>query len=232
MIKAPSDATVKLPGVISQSVSISGTGTSAPDAPRGEGDVATNRPSSDNWSTVSRDLDARVSAMRASDATLYPHLFDTNQAPGQVLTFIKNAESDAREALDAFNNGNFPELSSRLTYIAGAAGQAFPLTTFNEDFGVVVAFIRRATLAADAWAIERSALNVLITVLRELSKRPALDLDEAGAMVDKLRNEGWDGRHAGAEALLAELFPVQTEVHAMPVAGQTMTDVLGLSDGP
>lgn len=216
---------------MSQSISISGVGISAPDPLRVEGDFATNVPSLDDLGTVYRDLDVRSSAMRASDANLYPHLFDTNQAPGQVLAFIKNAEADARQALDAFSDSDFADLSSRLTYVANAMGQAFPLTTFNEDFGIVVAFIRRATLAADASAMERSALNVLVSVLRDLSKRPSLDLDDAGAMVDKLRNEGWEGRHAGAEALLAELFPVQNDVNTAPAADRTVTDVLALLSG-
>lgn len=85
-------------------------------------------------------------------------------------------------------------------------GSAYPLTEFNESLGGVVAFVRRATLAASSAELSRSALNALVYALQSLVSNPMLDLDEASDFVDKLANEGWQGEHKVADELVATLL--------------------------
>lgn len=155
---------------------------------------------------------------------VYPHLFDPQGAAGEALSIVEGALQDARSALKAFGESDLETVASRLMQIAAAMQTAHKLTSFNEDFGAVISFIRRATLGADAAEVTREMLNVLIHVLNSLKKAPAIDLEDAGNLVDRLDDAGWQGEHPGVDALMAVLFPDETAEQAdNAVAAATQT---------
>ncbi|MDR5830110.1 hypothetical protein P9250_19745 [Caballeronia sp. LP006] len=136
---------------------------------------------------------------------VYPHLFDPKETAGQALDLVGGALDDARDALIAFGESDLQAVGSRLAQIAVAMQKAHKLTTFNEDFGAVVSFIRRASLMADPVEVTRPMLNAQVQVLVALKKSPAIDLDDASEMVDRLEDAGWRGEHPAVEAILAAL---------------------------
>ncbi|BCZ78514.1 hypothetical protein PTKU64_21890 [Paraburkholderia terrae] len=153
---------------------------------------------------------------------VYPHLFDPQGASGQALAIVDGALEDARSALKSFGDSDLESVGSRLAQVAAAMQMAHKLTSFNEDFGAVISFIRRATLTADATEVSRAMLNALVSALGSLKKAPALDLEDAGSLVDGLEDSGWRGEHPVVDALMAVLFPDESAelVRAGDVAEQ------------
>ncbi|MDQ3775562.1 MAG: hypothetical protein M3461_15035 [Pseudomonadota bacterium] len=137
---------------------------------------------------------------------IYPHVFDENLSAGQATVHVHNAVRDAQLAVEAFGEPDLQAVATYLGQIAAVMGSAYPLTEFNESLGGVVAFVRRATLAASSAELSRSALNALVYVLQSLVSNPMLDLNEASDLVDKLANEGWQGEHKVADELVAALL--------------------------
>lgn len=154
----------------------------------------------------SEEISAVDEQIAPSIERLYPHFFDGNEAPGKARVFIVNALSDARLALESFGANDFEDVATRLSLIASTMSRAHPLTAFNESLGSVVSYIRRATITMNAGEITRAGLNVLVFVLSELTRNPAIDLEEAVDLVDKLSTEGWQGDHAVVQAMIAALF--------------------------
>ena len=70
----------------------------------------------------------------------------------------------------------------------------------------MIAFVRRAVLAAPITDISRSGLNALQFVLRGISDNPMLDLDDAAEAVDLLEREAWRGDHEVADTIVAALL--------------------------
>lgn len=149
---------------------------------------------------------SNYSSEKSSVIKLYPHLFDEETEAGAVIACMRNALRDAELALDAYDDNDFQELSTRIFQIAAAMKKASPLTTFNESLGAVVSYIRRATLAIDIVDISRSALNALIQALHSIIDNPMLDLDDASDLVDNLSDHHWNGDHQGARRLVAVLL--------------------------
>jgi hypothetical protein len=137
---------------------------------------------------------------------IYPHLLDSELPEGEGLTLVKSALVDAQKALDAFDDPDMPTVLTHLTQIAATMGKAHPLTKFNESFGSVVSYIRRATLLASVDDICRSSLNSLITALQFLVSNPMLGLNEACEVIDNLSFAGWKGEHSVVEELISALF--------------------------
>jgi hypothetical protein len=146
-------------------------------------------------------------AIAPAPEQVYPHLFDPQGASGQALVLVDGALEDARSALKAFGNSDLETVESRLAQIAATMQAAHKLTSFNEDFGAVISFIRRASLTADATEVTRPMLNALVQVLGSLKRAPTIDLEEAGDLADVLEDSGWKGEHPTVDALLAVLFP-------------------------
>lgn len=141
-----------------------------------------------------------------SAARAYPHLYDQAEDAGQAQVLIESAIKDAHAALNAFDDTDFEEVSSRFATIAATLGEAHRHTRFNESFGAVVSYVRRATLTADALQTSREELNTLVMTLASLQRNPAIDMDDAGELVERLSAAGWNGEHAAVEALVAALF--------------------------
>lgn len=137
---------------------------------------------------------------------IYPHIFDEQLPPGQVIVCLNSALNDAQSALDAFGVPDFQTIATRFSQIAVAMAKAHPVTDFNESLGAVVSFIRRAMLYTSPAEVTRSALNSLVKALRSLHLNPMLDLDEASDLVDELINEKWHGEHDTANALITALL--------------------------
>ena len=137
---------------------------------------------------------------------LYPHLFDENLAPGEARMLVISALKDANLALDAFGDGDLAAIESRLALVASTMKRTHHLTSFNESYGSVVSFIRRATLRANPGDVNRSGLNALVQSLDSLSANPSMDLDEAADLIDLLSDEGWKGEHEATSTLLKFLF--------------------------
>ncbi|NMF99690.1 hypothetical protein GPA27_20130 [Aromatoleum toluolicum] len=137
---------------------------------------------------------------------VYPQLFDDEGPAGQARTLIVRALNDARLALDAFGEADLDSIGSRLAAIAALMAEAHRLTYFNESLGAVVSFIRRATLVANSADTSRPALNALMHVLKSLSENPAIDLEDAGELIDILSHEGWCGEHELGAMLIAAVL--------------------------
>jgi len=159
-----------------------------------------------NNTSLSGESTAEAEGIGPPIDRIYPQMFDAEAPAGQSLTFIHNAFNDAQSALEAFSSPDLQTVASRLTQIASTMARIHPLTEFNESFGAVVSFIRRATLIASPLEVSRPGLNSLVQVLRSLYSNPMMDLDEASDLVDELKSSGWHGEHGVAETLIAELL--------------------------
>lgn len=137
---------------------------------------------------------------------LYPHVYDESAESGQALLYVQSALSDVHAALDDYSNADLPAISTRLSQVAAAMNKAHPLTYFNESFGAVISFIRRATLIANSSDVSLPSLNALLSALRALSSNPMLDLDKASEIVEELSLLGWNGEHAVGGEILAALL--------------------------
>ena len=132
----------------------------------------------------------------------YPHLVEAGQP---ALALILRSLNDARLALASYDGGDISGAVSRLSVIAVQCAEAHPLTTFNESFGAVVSYIRRATLIANAEEISRPALNSLVLALKQLTVDPMITLRAAGEIIGILSSEGWQGEYRAVDRLLALL---------------------------
>ncbi len=130
----------------------------------------------------------------------YPHLLEEAQP---ALLLINQCLNDARAALDAYDDADIQSIGSRLTAIAAQCAKAHRLTRFNESFGAVVSFIRRATIAVNAAEVGRPDLNALFQALQRIVAEPMISLVDAAATTDALSNAGWQGEHGAVETLLA-----------------------------
>lgn len=156
--------------------------------------------------TSEEPVDSGEVSVSPPQEQLYPHLFDESLAPGEARMLVTSALRDANLALDAFGDGDLAAIESRLALVASTMKKTHHLTSFNESYGSVVTFIRRATLRANAVDVNRSGLNALVQSLRSLSSNPSMDLDEAADLIDLLSDEGWKGEHEATPALLKVLF--------------------------
>lgn len=159
--------------------------------------------SSPTVSSTTQSADNEVSPLPIN--RIYPHVFDESNLAGQALIYLQSAITDAKEAIDAFGEPDLQEVTTRLTHIAAAMGKAHLLTEFNESFGGVVSYVRRATLLITSEDISRSALNSLLQALMSVAANPMLDLDEATDLIDKLAHDGWKGEHRLANELIMAL---------------------------
>jgi hypothetical protein len=142
----------------------------------------------------------------------YPHLIEEAQP---ALVLIDECLSDAHAALDAYDDADIQTIASRLAAIAAQCAHAHRLTRFNESFGAVISFVRRAALTADFTQVGRAELNALIQALQRVSNEPMIGLVDATIITDALSESGWHGEHNAVEtllALLAERSPADTEV--------------------
>jgi hypothetical protein len=138
---------------------------------------------------------------------LYPHVFDTDMPSARSIASVRTAVSDARSAVDAFDDADLAEVGSRLALIASSMAQAQEAADFNQGFRAVVAYIRRAMLVCGGgYNIGREALHALITVLRQLSDKPVLTLQEGAKLVSELSHVGWRGEHAAASEVINALL--------------------------
>lgn len=159
---------------------------------------------------------------------MYPHLFDQELQAGQALIHIRNAIRYMQATLDAFAEPDLDAAGGSLAQLATALSTAYPLTDFNPSLGGVVAFIRRAVLAASVTDISLSGLNALQFVLRGICDNPLLDLDDAADSIDRLEREGWRGEHEVADKIVAALlgdleFDENEEVQARLFADSAST---------
>jgi hypothetical protein len=149
---------------------------------------------------------------------LYPHLFDESEAGGQARIHIGQALKDAQLALHAFGEADLDTVSTRLTLVAPHMAKAYTHTEFNPSLGAVVSYVRRAVLQASPADVSRSALNALVSVLQSALDDPAIELDEAADLTEKLANEGWNGDHVAVNELIAAMADdpeLEAEVQAL-----------------
>lgn len=161
----------------------------------------TNLKTSDN-----EESDENISGNQSPVDRIYPHIFDEAAETGQAVNYINSALNDAQSALDAFDDTDFQTINTRITQVASAMKQAYPLTLFNESLGIVISYIRRAALAASIDDISYASLNALVHVLQSIAFNPMIDLDDASDLVDKLSDQGWNGEHKTANQLIDTLL--------------------------
>ena len=159
-----------------------------------------------NSTNLNEDTIDTKQDISAPIARIYPHIFDEDAATGKVRSYILKALENAQYALDSYGVPDFESMNTSLMAIAAIMRSAHPLTEFNESFGAVVSFLRRATLSSSSEEVTRSALNSLVSALQSIAANPMIDLDEACDLIDKLSNEGWRGEHGVVEELVAILF--------------------------
>ncbi len=162
-----------------------------------------------NTQIITRDVEVytEIDEEKPSKAErLYPQLLDNDLPEGKALVFIKMALSNAKDALDAFDEPDLNTTMSHLNQIAATMGKTHPLTTFNESLGSVVSYIRRAILLISIDDVTRVTLNSLISALESMTSNPLLRLTEACEIIENLSNNGWKGEHPEAEALISALF--------------------------
>jgi hypothetical protein len=143
-------------------------------------------------------LDDAVVARRA-----YPHIVE---AAEPAIALISRALDDARLALDAFSDNDFNEVANRLSVIAAQCKEAHPLTKFNECFGSIVPYIRRAALVANPDELTRESLNALVQAMSRLVDNSMVSLSEAGKIRGELSESGWNGENRAVERLFALLL--------------------------
>lgn len=152
------------------------------------------------------DKSVRSTESLFSTDRLYPHVFDPTSAAGEALVHVQSAINDAQFALDDYGDADLISVSSRLSQVAASMKKAHTHSDFNECFGAVTSFVRRATLAAVPENITRPALNSMLSGLRQLSSNPLLGLDEATDLIDRLSTEGWNGSHSAVEKIISALL--------------------------
>lgn len=139
--------------------------------------------------------------------SLYPHVFDTDMPSARSIASVRTALIDARSAADAFDDADLAEVGSRLALIASSMAQAQEAADFNQGFRAVVAYIRRAMLVCGGgYNVGREELNALITVIRQLSDKPVLALQEGAKLISELSRVGWRGEHAAASEVINALL--------------------------
>lgn len=137
---------------------------------------------------------------------IYPHMYEAEAQTGVAMSLVGRAKTEAASAVDAYLLGDIQEVSSRLALVATSAAAAHRNTRFNEAFGAVVSFIRRAALAANVAEIELPQLMQLSKALNTLHAEPMLTLDAATDVVESLEQVGWRGQHAAVAELVAALI--------------------------
>lgn len=130
----------------------------------------------------------------------YPHLLE---AAEPALILMRQALQDSRAALACYGNTDFDGVASKLSFIAVLCAQAHKETAFNESFGAVVSYIRRAMIAATPSEIDRDTLNSMVHALSELIENPLISLPAAGDLLDFLSKHGWHGELEAIERLIA-----------------------------
>ncbi|SEI45579.1 hypothetical protein [Frateuria terrea] len=166
----------------------------------------------------------------ASADRLYPQFFDEHTEAGQLQTYIDRARTDARRALESYATADLDTVGSSLATIAALMKEAYKKTTFNEDYGAVVSFIRRAALAATPDELTLPALNSLVSVLASLASNPAVKLSEAVDMTDTLREQGWRGDHEAVNALVKLLMESDDLMAEPEVKEELQSELFGRSD--
>ncbi len=142
---------------------------------------------------------------------LYPQFYDRNVAAGEAVVLVQSAIQDARHLLQDFASADLDGIGSGLATIASLMSKTHKLTSFNEDFGAVVSFIRRATLVASQADVTRESLNALLNALIRLSANPAIDLGEAADTIDHLSAAGWADRDEALTEIINFLFDESDE---------------------
>jgi hypothetical protein len=130
----------------------------------------------------------------------YPHLVEAAQS---AVSLMRHSLDNARLALTSYDDADIDGVASRLSAIAAQCAKAHQSTAFNEAFGAVVSYVRRATLAANAADIARAALNSLVQALNQLTNNPMISLAAAADMLTTLSDDGWEGEHRAVNRLLA-----------------------------
>jgi hypothetical protein len=138
----------------------------------------------------------------------YPHLLEAAQP---AVSLVRRCLEDAHLALESFEESDFAGVATRLSAIAAQCATAHPLTTFNEGFGAVVSFVRRAAISADVAAISRRPLNAMIRALNSVSNDPMMSVGEAADILSALSDSGWTGEYAAVERLMASLLAENVE---------------------
>lgn len=134
----------------------------------------------------------------------YPHLMDG--PAGEACQHVTRALEHARRALEMFGETDLDDINTQFSIIAVTMAKAHQLTQFNDSFGAVLSFIRRATLTASSAEVSRPALNGLVQALHSLLENPLIDLGDAAELVESLSELGWQGEHKAVDRLVAALF--------------------------
>jgi len=157
--------------------------------------------------TVVISTEARSELTRSPPTTrLYPQMFEVGEPAERALCLVGNAADAADAALEAYGLGDFETIGSKLAQIAAVMADTHSLTHFNENFGAVVSFVRRAALATPYSELSREALNAMAAVLNQLVREPMLDLDAAADAISRLESESWQGQYEAVETLIAALL--------------------------
>lgn len=174
--------------------------SSLPEVVRRSGVQSTGEITADSDTVPANDL-------TLSGETAYPHIYDLSAGDsGAAMNLIAQAKVEANAAIDAWSDADLSSVSGKLAQIATTLAAAHNHTQFNESWGAVVSYIRRAVLIAGADDVNMQSLMQLSQSLRALYEQPMLALDGASELIEKLEEAGWNGRHESVAAFVEVLI--------------------------
>lgn len=159
-----------------------------------------------NATNLGSEVPNNTTLERSPVDRVYPHIFDNQTISGGVLALFKDSVSEAKLAVEAYNEPDMVAVGTRLTNIAVIMSKAHPMADFNRSLSGVISYIRRATLTTPAVQIDRPALNIMINVLNAILLDPMINLDDASDLTEKLSQYGWTGELDVIEKLIAALM--------------------------
>jgi hypothetical protein len=156
-------------------------------------------------STESRALDA-------AGERAYPHIYDAAAGDsGAAMSLVAQAKQEANAAVDAWAEADLDGVSGKLAQLAATMAAAHEHTQFNESWGAVVSYIRRAALLTGAHEVTMAGLMLLPKSLNTLYAQPMLTLDDATDLIERLEAAGWRGRHEGVAGFVQALLGTSDE---------------------
>lgn len=132
--------------------------------------------------------------------TVYLQWSEADSGPGQSTRAVAAAREDLVEASIALLNDDSINAMNRLILAETTLFTALAKVQFNEAFYSVISFC--------AWALKRVAiepkpkapLELMISALTELERKPFISLARAAEVVDELESAGWNGDSPAVEA--------------------------------
>jgi len=141
-----------------------------------------------------------------SQERAYPHAFDQSSPEGMARASIANAANRMSLALDAFEDGDIFQVSSRLGEAAVSLSVAHQKLGRDNPLAALVGYMKRSLLVADVDALTRASIEAMNSVLLRCANSPIMRLTEAARQSGLLERNGWRGDEPAIAALAAAVL--------------------------